>query len=96
MNYSVAIIYEVFVKAPYAMIFYQTMEVFEKILQGTSLEDRNEEFLDACVALCTKDGEYQKFGLGAKDEVYSHYLKKEAKRMNEEAKSLECNAGNVV
>ena len=66
------------------------MEVFEKILQGASLEDRNEEFLDACVALCTKDGRYQKFGLGAKDEVYSHYLKMEAKRMNEEAELLEC------
>lgn len=89
MNYSVAILYEVFVKAPYAAKFYQTMEVFEKILQRTSLEDRNEEFLDACVALCTKDGKYQKFGLGAKDEVYSRYLKKEARRTNEEAKSLE-------
>lgn len=42
--------------------------------------------------ICTKDGKYHGnglYGLAKKEEIYAHYLKKEAARMIEEAGRLE-------
>jgi len=42
--------------APLVKEWRNVIEVLETILEGTTLEDRNERFLDACVEICTKVG----------------------------------------
>ena len=70
-----------------------TYQVLKEILAKTDLEERNEAFLDACVEYSKKqfdekEPEFDReFGFGMEEEVYSHYIKMEYKRLEESGKA---------
>jgi hypothetical protein len=70
-----------------------TYHVLKEILAKTDLEERNEAFLDACVEYSKKqfdekEPEFDReFGFGMEEEVYSHYIKMEYKRLEESGKA---------
>jgi hypothetical protein len=76
-----------------------TYNVLKEILAKTDLEERNESFLDACVEYSKKqvdekEPEFNReYGFGKEEEVYSHFIKMEYKRLEESGKAK--NAGGI-
>jgi hypothetical protein len=69
-----------------------TYNVLKEILAKTDLEERNEAFLDACVEyskkeVYDKEPEFDRgYGFGNEEEVYSHFIRMEHKRLEESGK----------
>jgi hypothetical protein len=76
-----------------------TYNVLKEILAKTDLEERNEAFLDACVKYSKKEVDEKEpefdraYGFGSNEEVYSHFIKMEHKRLEEGGKAEE--AGGI-
>jgi hypothetical protein len=76
-----------------------TYNVLKEILAKADLEERNEAFLDACGEYSKKEGiekepEFDRaYGFGSNEEVYSHFIKMEHKRLEESGKAEE--AGEI-
>jgi hypothetical protein len=75
-------------------------QILEEILAKASLEERNEAFLDACVEYSKEQvGKEEEFdrehGLGKSDEVYSHFIRTESKRLEEKRKAEEESGAKV-
>jgi hypothetical protein len=67
-------------------------QILEQILAKANLEERNEAFLDACIEYSKEQfGKEEYFdrehGLGKLEEVYSHFIKMEPKRLEEKRKA---------
>jgi hypothetical protein len=76
-------------------------QILEEILAKANLEERNEAFLDACVEYSKeqvgkKEEEFDReHGLGKSDEVYSHFIRMESKRLEEKRKAEEESGAKV-
>jgi len=76
-------------------------QILDEILGKANLEERNEAFLDACVEYSKqqvgkKEEEFDReHGLGKSEEVYSHFIRMESKRLEEKRKVEEESGAKV-
>jgi hypothetical protein len=68
-------------------------QILEQILAKANLEERNEAFLDACIEYSKeqvgkKEEDFDReHGLGKLEEIYSHFIRMEPKRLEEKRKA---------